>query len=303
MAADSAGHRDGREKARPLGWRFIDLAELGSNTGRAYLAALLRIILYPLAAAVLLGLAAGIDGLLSHRPPGSMGPIVGILGQYGPIVVAGMAVAHSVVRIHRRPWRSLIAPELRIDWRRIAIGGGVELAILSGQLALVHALTGWPWAFSLTAPLPAIALALILIPLQAASEEILFRGYLTQALGRIMRSRVAIAAIVALVFGLLHLNAFGPLTVPYFFVVSLILSLVSLRDDRLELAVGGHWAINFFAFAAANTGVIMPGLAGFDAAPVPFNGAAILVLLANGALFYGLTRLLVRVFCKPRPPL
>ena len=72
------------------------------------------------------------------------------------------------------------------------------------------------------------------IPPQAASEGLLFRGYLTQALGRIIRSRVLIAATVGLVFSLLHFNAHGPLTVPYFFVLSLIFSLVSLRDERLR---------------------------------------------------------------------
>ena len=38
-----------------------------------------------------------------------------------------------------------------------------------------------------------------------AGEEVLFRGYLTQALGRIARSRVLIAATVGVVFGVLHL--------------------------------------------------------------------------------------------------
>src|SRR5229473_3517855 len=71
-----------------VGWRFIDLAGLGSNTGRSYAAALLRIILYPLAMAVLLGLAGGVTILVSHPPPQWLDPIAGILAQYGLIVVA-----------------------------------------------------------------------------------------------------------------------------------------------------------------------------------------------------------------------
>ena len=290
-----------RQNARPRGWEFIDLAELGSNTGRSYGAALLRIIVYPLAAAVVLGVAFGIAAVVDHRPLGWIGPIAGILTQYGLIVVAGMAVLRSVVRSHRRPWRSLIAPDLRIDWRRLAIGGGVELAILAGQLALVHAVTGWPWRFAIPAMLPVFALALILIPLQAASEEVLFRGYLTQALGRVIRSRVLIALIVGVVFGVLHLNAYGPLTVPYFLVFSLIFSLVSLRDERLELVIGGHSAANLFAFTAANSNLLGAGIVGLDAAAMPFNWAAIAVLIVHGALFYGITRLLVRLFCQRRP--
>jgi membrane protease YdiL (CAAX protease family) len=287
---------------QPAGWRFIDLAELGRNTGRSYGAALLRIVLYPSAIAVLLLLTAGVTFFVIHRPP-AIDPIVGVVVQYGLIIVAGLAVLRSVVRSHRRPWRSLVAADLSIDWRRLAIGGGVELAILAGQLALVHALTGWPWRFSIPAGLPLVALALVLIPLQAASEEILFRGYLTQALGRIVRSRVLIAATVGLVFGLLHLNAYGLLTVPYFFVLSLIFSLVSLRDDRLELAIGGHAAMNLFAFGAANATLVGPGVVGAGGTgdgAMPFNWAAIVVLMVNGALFYGITRLLVRLFCECR---
>ncbi len=286
--------------AAQRGRRFIDLAELGRNTGRSYTAALLRIILYPLAAAVVLGLAVVLNTVVNHPPPGSMDPVVGIFAQYGLIVVAGLAVLRSVERSHRRPWRSLVAPDLSLDWRRLAIGGGVQFAILAGELALVHVLTGWPWRFAISAGLPLFLLAVLLIPLQSASEELLFRGYLTQALGRVVRNRVLIAATVGVVFGLLHLNTYGPLTLPYFFVLSLIFSLVSLRDDRLELAIGGHAAMNLFAFGVANATLVGPGAIGAGDGAMPFNWAAIVALVLNGAAFYGVTRLLVRLFCARR---
>ncbi|HEV2334832.1 MAG TPA: CPBP family intramembrane glutamic endopeptidase [Stellaceae bacterium] len=289
--------------ARPRGRQFIDLALRGSNTPRSYGATLLRIILYPLAVALLLGLAALIATIVSHRPPGSIDPIVGVVVQYGLIVVAGFAVLRGVERSHLRPWRSVVAADLSLDWRRLAIGGAVQLAILAGELALVHALFGWPWRMSLAVGLPLFVLAMCLIPLQSASEEILFRGYLTQSLGRIVRSRVLIAAAVALVFGALHLNSRGSLTVPYFFVLSLVFSLVSLRDEGLELAIGGHAGINMFAFGAANLTLVGPGVVGGGDAAMPFNAAAILAVAVNGAIFYGGTRLLVRVFCKPRSPI
>jgi membrane protease YdiL (CAAX protease family) len=281
------------------GWRFIDLAELGINSWGSYGATLLRVVAYPLAFTALLAFFGVVVG---PRSGASWAPINAVVLQFGPIVVAGAALLRGVVYSHRRSWRSLIASDLRLDWRRLAIGGGVELAILGGQLALVQALTGWAWRFSLPGALPLLALAMLLIPLQAASEEALFRGYLTQALGRLVRSRPMIAAVVGLVFGLLHFSAHGPLTVPYFFVLSLIFSLVSLRDEGLELAMGGHAAINLFGFGAANLIELGPGIVGLDPAAMPFNWAAIVVLIVNGAVFYGLSRLLVRVFCKPRSP-
>ncbi len=289
------GTNHSEQQQLPPGWEFIDLAGLGSNTAHSYAAALARTISYPLAVAAVLGAVAGIGHL-----SGSSAAAVGVLLQYGPIVVAGGAVLYSVERSHRRPWLSSIALDRRIDWRRLAIGCGVELAIVLGQLALIHAVTGWPWKFVLPAALPLVAVTLLLIPLQAASEEILFRGYLTQALGRVLRSRVLIVLIVALVFGMLHFNAYGPLTLPYFFVLSLIFSLVSLRDDRLELVIGGHSAMNSFAVVTASFSPLAPGIVGIEEGALPFNAAAIVVLLVNGALFYGLTRPLVRLFCERR---
>lgn len=284
-------------EARGRGWQFIDLAELGSNTWGSYGAALLRVVSYPLAFTALLALFGVTVG---PRLGGSWAAVGAAVLQFGPIVVAGAALLRGVAHSHRRPWRSLIAADLRLDWRRLAIGGGVEFAILGGQLALVVALTGWRWRFSLPAALPLFALAVLLIPLQAASEEMLFRGYLTQALGRVVRSRVLIAVAVGVVFGLLHFNTHGPLTMPYFLVLSLIFSLVSLRDERLELAIGGHAAMNLFGFAAANSTLVGPGSVGLDTAAMPFNGAAIAVVIVNGAIFYGATRLLVRLFCDRR---
>jgi CAAX protease family protein len=284
--------------ARGRGWRFIDLAGLGRNCARLYALAGAQIILCPLLVATVFGIAAGVT-----HAAGSIAAPVHVLLRYGPIVAAGAALLYGLPRIHRRPAMSLVAADLHVDWRRLAIGGGAQCAILAAQLVLVHALTGWPWRFTAPAALPAFVLAILLIPLQAASEELLFRGYLTQALGRVVRSRVLIATVVGSVFGALHLAAYGPLTVPYFCVLSLVFSLVSLRDERLELVIAGHGAMNLFAFATANLTILPVGSISTTHVVAPFNSAAILVLLVDGAMFYGITRLLVWLCCERlRPP-
>jgi hypothetical protein len=68
---------------------------------------------------------------------------------------------------------------------------------------------------------------------------------------------------------------------------------VSLRDERLELTIGAHTAMNWLAVGAA-------GALGASGADLHLNAAAIAVLIAHGALFYGLTRILVRLFCEAR---
>ncbi len=282
--------------SRERGWQFIDLAGLGRNSARLYALAGAQIVLYPLLVATLLGIAAGVTHAM-----GRVAALVHVLLRYGPIAVAGATLLYSLPRIHRRPAMSLVAADMHLDWRRLAIGGGVQCAILAAQLVLVHALTGWPWRFAAPAALTVFILAIVLIPLQAASEELLFRGYLTQALGRVVRSRVLIAMVVGIVFGALHLGAYGPLTVPYFCVLSLIFSLVSLRDERLELVIGGHGAMNLFAFAATNLTILPVASISTEHVVLPFNSAAILVLIVDGALFYGICRLLVWLCCERRP--
>jgi membrane protease YdiL (CAAX protease family) len=284
---------------QPYGRQFIDLAECGSNGWRSYAAVLARIVLYPLAFGVVVGASAlALGAVRPASASGAAASAVAIIVQFGSVIVCGIALIRGVTRSHRRPWLTLVTTERRLDWRRIAIGAGAQAAIAAAQLALVHLATGWPWRFAVPDAWPLALLMLLLIPWQAASEEILFRGYLTQTLGRLVRSRTAIAVGVGLLFGALHLNVYGPLTVPYFFILSLVFSAVSLRDNRLELAVGGHAAMNFLAIASAGFAPLAPAVVAAGGPVMPFNGAAIAVLIVDGAMFYGLTRLMVDRFCR-----
>src|SRR5438067_4639361 len=50
----------------------------------------------------------------------------------------------------------------------------------------------------------------------------------------------------------------------------LTFSLVSLRDNRLELAIGGHAAINFFAIGLASFSPLAPAAVGVGQTALPF---------------------------------
>jgi len=304
-AGSVPGGPAGLFRQRGPGWDFIDLAALGDNRLRCYLIGLLRIVLYPLGFALIAGVAIGIaiaiPAALAHRPFPGIGPIPTLVLQFGSIAMVGVAVLRTVARTHHRPCLSVVAPDLLLDWRRLAIGLAVELALKLLLLLFAAAagqVPGTPFAAMTAEQVALLGVALFLVPLQAASEEILFRGYLTQALGRILPSRCLIVAAIALLFGLLHLNNYGPVTLPYFLVLSLLYSLVSLRDGRLELAIGGHAAMNLFAVWLANA---VSGEPGIPHAALTLNGAMLAILLIHGALFYALTRLLVRHFCHRRP--
>lgn len=279
----------GEAPRRPRGWAFIDLAAQGRNTWWRYALTLLFVVLAPLAF-LALAFAAIYLATARHLIAGNSVNVLVLATAFASVIVAGGTLAASVAQIHRRPWRSLLSRDRRIDWRRLAIGVGVEGALLAGLLGLAQLLVGEPRFAAPGMSLPALLAILVLVPFQAASEEMLFRGYLTQALGRLLKTRIVIAAIVGIVFAVLHFGAYGPLTTPYLFGLSLIYSLVSLRDERLELTIGAHTATNWFGVTAADA---LQSAAGAER----LTWAAVAILLVNGALFYAITRLLVRRFC------
>jgi membrane protease YdiL (CAAX protease family) len=96
-----------------------------------------------------------------------------------------------------------------------------------------------------------------------------------------------------MIFAVLHLNAYGPLTIPYIFALSLIFSLATLRDDRIELAVGAHTAQNWLSVGSIDS--LVNGHTAFQ-----ITWPYLLAVVLHGILFYGLTRLLVRLTCDRR---
>src|SRR4051794_4730335 len=99
---------------RRAGWEFIDLAERGVNTWRSYVFVLLWVVLSPLAFVLLVGAALGVWATVQHNWD-AIGPILAMTTQFGSIIVAGAALLFAVERYHRRPWRSLVAPDPRLD--------------------------------------------------------------------------------------------------------------------------------------------------------------------------------------------
>jgi membrane protease YdiL (CAAX protease family) len=265
---------------------FIELAALGINSPRSYVATLLRVVLFPIA---FLGVAFGSLSIAAaaHWLSAAEHPAAAIACACAAVIVAGASLIRGVCRSHRRPWLSLVSVDLTLDWRRLAIGAVVQAALIGISVTFAHLAAGQPWPHGSGLPAMALLVIMLLIPFQAASEELLFRGYLTQALGRVLRYPAIVVAVVAIIFAVLHFNAYGPLTVPYLALMSVIFSVVSLSDGRLELAIGAHAANNWVAIGA--TDVLAAG-----GTAIELNWAALAVLIVNGIVFFAMTRVLVR---------
>lgn len=174
------------------------------------------------------------------------------------MMLAGLAV--TVRLIHRRPLLSLVTFAARMDWRR-AGRGALAWAVITAAIVLVEHLL-FPGRYYLSFNpdrfLPFLAAVLVLTPLQCATEELVFRGYAMQGLGLLTRRPAVIAAASSIAFTVPHLlnpevaqHGVSVMAANYF-VLGLLFATITLRDGRLELAIGLHAVNNVLLALVAN---------------------------------------------------
>lgn len=165
----------------------------------------------------------------------------------------------AVRLIHARPLKTLVTGERQIRWGRVFAGAGVWL-VIAALVSVVEALL-YPGRYVLTfQPVTLLLfalLALLLIPIQTSAEEFFFRGYLLQWMGLRMKNRWLLSLLNGLLFFLPHaanpeMAADSVLVGLSYFVMGFFLSLITLQDNGIELALGMHAANNLFAALFAN---------------------------------------------------
>lgn len=209
------------------------------------------------------------------------------------MMLAGLAIAMRFV--HRRPLMTLVSRERRYDWKRILQGAAVWGAIGLAAAGIEHVL--YPDRYYLSFdPGPFLvfaAVALVLTPIQTTTEELIFRGYAMQALSLFMRRPLAIAALSALIFTLPHLmnpevHQAGLAVAASYYAIGLLLSVITLRDGRLDLAIGVHAANNLgLALIANYEGSALTGESIFTAHELDPTYTFV-SLVAGSVLFYAL---------------
>lgn len=201
----------------------------------------------------------------------------------------------AVVLIHRRKFISLITPSNTVNWRRLSQGFGVWfmiIALISAIEAVMfpgrYVLDFQPGNFVLF-----LILGIVFIPIQTSAEELLFRGYLIQALGKKLSNPWAISLISGLLFGVLHLgnpevSANFWLLAVYYVVFGISLALITLWDGTLELVLGLHAANNLFSaiFATYPNGALQtPALFRLNVLDPVYNLVALgIALMVFGVL-------------------
>lgn len=157
----------------------------------------------------------------------------------------------------KRSFKSLITSANRFRWGRMMVGFGLWAALM-GAYALILYLKhpGYvKYAPDWDQFLLFLPLALVLVPIQSAFEEVAVRGQLLQITHARSRFRpLSSLLFTSLFFAFLHsmnpeVETYGWFTMmAQYFAIGLILGLFAILDGGLELSIGMHTANNLFSF-------------------------------------------------------
>lgn len=183
-----------------------------------------------------------------------LGPNAGFLLMMFPFI-AGLAAFILLIKpLNNRSLKMTINGTEKIRWNRFFISAFVWLVL--SALYLFFYLKFDPSDFKInnqTISLLILSiLAVVLVPFQAAFEEVLFRGYLMQGFAALVRNRWFPVVMTSILFGLMHslnpeVKAFGFFTmIPQYIVFGLIFGTVTVLDDGIEATMGAHAANNIF---------------------------------------------------------
>lgn len=166
----------------------------------------------------------------------------------------------SMKWLHQRRFLTLVGADAKIRWQRFFQGFAVWFLIQSILLAINFILEpdNLELVFKPVQWLMLLAFALILTPIQTSTEEFFFRGYILQGLGLITKQPLILMMINGVLFMLPHLanpevqRGFLWMAL-YYFAFGVFCTLLTLKDNRLELALGTHAANNLFGILFVST--------------------------------------------------
>ncbi|SER27271.1 CPBP family intramembrane glutamic endopeptidase [Microlunatus flavus] len=219
-----------------------------------------------------------------QRPIGLLASNVGIATLI-PISLALVLVIHHA----RTHWLFSVQPGIR--WRYLLVCLGVSAVVFVGIQAVMEQLA----SSGRVAPQPGFVLfaAVVLIssPIQAAAEEIFFRGYLMQALGS-ANSRPWFGVVAsALVFALMH----GTQNLALFvnrLAFGLLAGLLVWLVGGLEAGIAAHVLNNIVAFGWAGLTTSIATLRAVQSLTWAQSGLQILAFVVCAALTLLVARLM-----------
>ena len=160
----------------------------------------------------------------------------------------------GVKYIHRRTFKSLVTSRNLIDWKRFwfAFFTWGIIAVILTIVGIFMSPENYIWNFK---PIPfftLLAVSFLFLPFQTTFEELLFRGYLMQGIGTVVKNRWFPLIFTSVCFGLLHganpeVEKLGAISMVFYIGTGFFYGIITLMDEGTELALGLHAINNIIA--------------------------------------------------------
>lgn len=157
------------------------------------------------------------------------------------------ALFFVVKSIHYQPITAVTTSRKKVDWGRFFFGFGLVAIFSIGVTAFDYYTNPQDYVVNFqTGPFfIMLAIALVMIPLQTSFEEYLFRGYLMQGVGVLVKNRWFPLILTSVIFGGLHffnpeVTKMGNIIMVYYIGTGFLLGIMTLMDEGMELALGFH---------------------------------------------------------------
>jgi hypothetical protein len=165
-----------------------------------------------------------------------------------------IALILCIKAMHKKKLRWVITSRDKIDWSRFfyafILWGIVSCALII--VGIILAPDNFVWNFKLVPFLILLVVSVLFIPLQTSFEELVFRGYLMQGVGMIVKNRWFPLFLTSILFGLLHaanpeIEKIGNIALVFYIGTGFLFGIVTLMDEGTELALGMHAVNNVLA--------------------------------------------------------
>jgi membrane protease YdiL (CAAX protease family) len=160
----------------------------------------------------------------------------------------------SVRYLHNKKFMHLISPDSKFDITRFLFGFGIWFVIgvlLEIIMYFIHP-TEVSYHFNASKFLTLLLISLFFLPIQTSFEEFFVRGYIMQGLSLLFKNKILLMFLSSVLFASLHLmnpeiEKYGiGIMLGYYILAGICLALFTVMDGRLELALGIHFATNFY---------------------------------------------------------
>jgi membrane protease YdiL (CAAX protease family) len=169
-------------------------------------------------------------------------------------VFAFLGLFLIVKKLHHQNFKDIITSRKKVDWKRFFIAFSIW-AIISVSLILVSYFSGdseIELQFNWVPFLILSVIAILLIPIQTSTEELVFRGYLMQGFYNLSRNKWFPLVMTSVIFGTMHIlnpevAEMGYVVLVYYIGTGFFLGIITLMDEGTELALGFHAANNLIS--------------------------------------------------------